>query len=296
MTAHSMTGFGRASGEADGVVVNVEIRTVNHRFLDVVTKLPPIYADVELDVARICRELLTRGRVDILATRSAQDTGGYEVRFNRELFAAYVDACQDALGAAKIKSATAREQIVLQALNRREIVETVFVAQLGDSERQLLASVVKSAVESLCTMRAHEGALLAEELLRFLGQMETIVAELKSQAATVSGLFSERLRARLEKLTPDVEIDPARLAQEIAILADRTDVTEELSRLEAHSAQFRALLGTIGNGRKLDFLVQEMGREINTCGSKAQNSAVQLLVVEGKALLEKMREQVQNIE
>lgn len=291
-----MTGFGRARREAEGILLEVELRSVNHRFLDVVCKLPPAYASLEQEVVKRVREKLSRGRVEVSINRTESGTGGVRVNFNKELFRAYWQAVGDALAEAKLKSAAAREQAALQLLSRREVLETVNDTVEDEAELALLYAALEEGLRSLLEMRRSEGEALSSEILRLLAEFEQSIEQLTRESRETVSVFKEKLAARLEKLAPEVEIDPARLAQEVAILADRTDITEELSRLRSHLEQFRLLLAQPGNGRKLDFLIQEMGREVNTCGSKAQNSQVQLHVVDAKAGLEKIREQIQNIE
>lgn len=296
MSVRSMTGFGRARAAVEDVSIEVEVRSVNHRFLDISCKLPSAYLEFERDVAGVIRDKLSRGRVDLAAVRTEAAAKASEVVFNEQLFSAYWAAVERGLTFAGVTTRLSRALGVVNALSRRDVLEVSQPAVNAENEREALLSAVAEALDSLIRMREAEGDSLRKELLSHLAQLEGHVGALSNLAENSSALFKERLTQRLEKLQPDVEFDPERLAQEVAYLAERTDVTEELARLQSHTAQFRKLLKQEQTGRKVEFLIQEMGREVNTCGSKSQSSDISAIVVEMKAALEKMREQIQNVE
>jgi uncharacterized protein (TIGR00255 family) len=170
--------------------------------------------------------------------------------------------------------------------------------EVSEDESELVVRVLTDASEALAVMREQEGTWLADDITRRLSAIEAGAMRIAPWAAEAPARFKERLEERLAVLSSEIPIDPARLAQEVAFLADRTDISEELSRLGSHISQFRATLAghPEGIGRRLDFLIQELGREFNTIGSKAQDARIQSQVVEAKAELEKIREQVQNVE
>ncbi|MCC6219743.1 MAG: YicC family protein [Deltaproteobacteria bacterium] len=298
MPALSMTGFGKGSAALGNTQIDVEIRTVNHRFLDISCKLPSLYSSYENDMVAKTRSLLKRGKVDIAVARNFSNKCRQELKLNQELFLAYWKAFHDACKIANVKSpASISAEAVLSILSRRDVLDVSAIELNPEEERGALFYALESALKGVCEMRSKEGEGLTKEILNLTEQLEDVVKKLSQLAQVAPQDYKERLTLRLSKILPDnVEIDPSRLAQEVAILADKIDIQEELARLMIHLKQFEVLFSQDATGRKLDFLIQEMGREINTSGSKAQNSSIQILVVEAKAILEKVREQVQNIE
>lgn len=296
MATLSMTGFGEASIERDGLEIVVEIKSVNHRFLDVVCKLPGVYSRFETGLARVVRERLKRGRVDLFIGRKETGDSAYDLCFNQTLYEDYLGVFRSALKQASVTERQAFGPLIAAALNRKEVLELVPKEVDASGDLELLEGAVVEALEKLIEMRAREGAELEAELLGQLSHFESLTKKISEQAVTTPLDYKERLTARLERLAGDVAVDPERLAQEVAVLSDRIDVTEELARLKSHILQFRDILEKGEGGRKLEFLLQEITREINTTGSKAQNSDITGLVVEAKAVVEKLREQVQNVE
>lgn len=296
MAVRSMTGFGRASATMDSATIDIEVRSVNHRFLDVSCKLPSLYSEFERDIVGVIRDKLSRGRVDVAIMRNEASGASGEVVFNDKLFASYWSAIEKGLAHAKLDNRLSRALGVMNALNRRDVLEVCQESADASDEREQLLKTVAQAVDSLISMRETEGESLHKELLLHVGKVAKLTSKLSALSKDSSVVFKERLSQRLEKLQPEVELDPERLAQEVAYIADRTDVTEELARLESHVEQFKDLLKQDGTGRKVEFLIQEMGREVNTCGSKSQSSEISTIVVDMKSALEKMREQIQNVE
>lgn len=295
MTISSMTGFGSAQGASGSGEISVEIRSVNHRFLDINCRLPASYSRFEQELSRLLKTTLKRGRVDITVSRTDSSGERLSTKFNEEAFLSYLEITKRAIKLAGLKDKEALPAAIPQILARREVLELGTVEKAQDDEWPIVEKLAKEALDKLCKMRAVEGATLETELTSQLDILKYIGKKIREQADKTPQMFSERLKARLEKLT-DIELEPARLAQEVAILADRIDVTEELVRLDSHLSQFRQALSSADGGRKLEFLLQEIGREINTTGSKSQNGEITSLVVEAKAVLERLREQVLNIE
>lgn len=292
----SMTGFGEGRSESSSIAVAVEIRTVNHRYLDLNCKVPSAYQRYEMELAKLVREKLKRGRVDLTVVRSSQGSNSSGLVFHEETFLEYVNVFERMLSAAKVREPGGVLSLLPLIASRRDVLEGGVEELPNESESEMVFQAVKLALEKLVAMRAQEGAALERELARLLEEFTQTVARLRELSGSVPDGFKERLKLRLDKLSGEFEIDQARLAQEIAVLADRTDVTEEMARLDSHIEQFRKLVKEPECGRKLEFLLQEMGREINTTGSKSQHMAVSPLIVEAKAILEKLREQVLNIE
>jgi uncharacterized protein (TIGR00255 family) len=293
----SMTGFGRASFEVAGRPFEVEIRTVNHRHLDTRIRLPRLLADQEPLVKSLLQGGLGRGKVDVSVTSGDGPEGSAELQVDQELAAQYVGAARtlaDAHGlSVELDAATL---LTLPGVSRFSEAEMPTEA-LGEA----LQGGVEAALTGVADMRAAEGAKLAEELESRLERVVELVAFFEARSGEVLEATRERLRARTEKIRSETGLlDEGRLHQEIVIAADRLDVTEELVRLRSHVDQFRSILHAAGDGkpvgRRLDFLLQEMGREANTVGSKANDAPMAHHVVELKTELERIREQVQNVE
>lgn len=296
MTTLSMTGFGESRATVGTVEISVEIKTVNQRFLDVVNKLPPAYCRFDLMISSIVKEVLRRGRVEVFVGRKEAGVSEYEVVFNRPLFLTYVDFIRQALAEVQLEDRETFGASVLSILGRREVLELVAKEQDASAEEEALKSAVQAALADLLKMRQEEGSRLEVEIRSQLTALRGIVDVLREKVVQTPELFRQRLAERLERLAQGVEFDEIRLAQELALFADRIDVTEELARLESHFEQFESIIENGEGGRKLEFLLQEIGREINTTGSKVQNGEATSLIVEAKSVVEKLREQVQNIE
>lgn len=291
-TIKSMTGHGQGEAALGTGRVQIEIRSLNHRFLEVRVRLPAELVEHSGYVEELVRKSLVRGRIEVTGRLSG-----------------------DALGAPVLDVARARaayEQLVAlrDALSPREALPLSLLASVPDlfasrgipelrMAREALTAAADQACRMVCEMRAREGAALAADLESRADRMVEHVAQIEERVPAVVAAARRRLSDRIEKLLPSaVSVDPLRIEQEIALLADRTDVTEECTRLRSHAEQFRDLLaeGTSeALGRRLDFLLQEMAREANTIGAKSSDADCARLVVEVKADVERMREQVQNV-
>ncbi len=290
----SMTGYGRGTCDVGGRRLVVEMRSLNHRFLEVKLRLPWSDPAVEAHLTALIRAQLDRGVVSV----SVRDEGGggtEEVRADVELARSYATALgqiRDALGIA--------EPVSLALVAAQTGVLTVG-EPLRDGE-ELWAALqpgAEAALTALGESRAREGAALKADLSARAVTLEKLVGDLRELTADAPDQCKKRLRDRLDRaLQPgDGPIDPQRLAQEVAFLADKADVTEELTRFATHVAELKRLLDQSGPaGRRLDFLTQELNREINTIGSKSQSATVAARVVDAKAEVERLREQIQNVE
>jgi len=293
----SMTGFGRASFEVGELAFEVELRSVNHRYLDARVKLPRLLAGFEGDVRARLQARLDRGKVDLSV--SSPGPGGPAPRLEIDLEAArqYLRAARNL----RESEGVAGEIGVAGLLAFPGVARFVEPELSADLLREGLLRAVDAALEAADAMRAREGEALLCDLSQRLGRVLGLVASVESRGEAVQQSVRERLRRRAEQLRQEVGIlDEARLHQEIVIAADRLDVAEELVRLRSHVEQFRRILDEAGPGkpvgRRLDFLLQEFGREANTIGSKASDAPVAHTIVELKTEIERLREQVQNLE
>jgi uncharacterized protein (TIGR00255 family) len=293
----SMTGFARITAALAEVDLEAEIRSVNHRFFELSIRSPRAYSSLERDLRGVLQGHHKRGRFDLVLSRRIKTISSHATWIESESFseavAAYAAACKRyGVGVGDLSSFIGELVIRDAALSREG-------SEVSEQELAAMRELVARCSELVREDRQVEGRALVSDI-----EARIALIELKRQAIVerVTG-SSARMRARLSErlaaLAPEVRLDPERLALEVAILADRVDVSEELSRLAIHLTQFDKLLhqgGSDGVGRKLDFMVQEIGRELNTTGTKAQDAEVQGIVVEAKAELERIREQVQNIE
>jgi uncharacterized protein (TIGR00255 family) len=289
----SMTGFGR--GEAQGELgrLTVEMKSVNHRFAEVVFRMPRPFLPLEEQARRMILGALSRGRVEVFVTFDASQAGK-GVKVDKELALAYYSALKE-LG----EEIGSNQAISLDQLARLPDVLRVEEGSLpAEALWPILESALQEALAGLIGMREREGAGLRADLAARLKTMANLRQQIAERAPLVVAEYKARLAKRLEELLPkNAVVDPARLAQEVALFADRADISEEMQRLGAHIQAFtEALDADEPVGRRLDFLVQEMGREVNTTGAKGNDAVIANLVVAAKTELEKIREQVQNIE
>jgi uncharacterized protein (TIGR00255 family) len=288
----SMTGFGAGRGSAGGEDVDVEIRSVNHKYAEVKVRLPRELAALEQEVVRAVKERLARGGIDVSIRRSTPG-GGVVPRVDVAVAEAYARAFQEIQARLGLPGALSLSDV----LAAEGVVRLEERAVDLDAAGEALRRAVAASLDALVAMRAREGEALARDLSTRLGSVEAAFGRVAELSPQVVEHYRARLEERIAELTRGVPLDPARLVQEVALFADRTDVAEEITRLRSHVAQVRHLLASAEPaGRKLDFLVQEMHREVNTIGSKSQSAELASLVVGLKAEIERMREQVQNVE
>jgi uncharacterized protein (TIGR00255 family) len=290
-----MTGFGRAVAEAEGITIWAEIASLNHRYLDIGLRLPPQISGFDNDIRKLVQSRIERGRVNVSLTAEGDLPESNQLEFNQNLAQQYLDGARAFALRANLKddlSATSLLRITpLWTMRTPHPDET---ARLRD----LALDALTGAIEQLLEMRRAEGVNIWADISSRLQQVEAISAEIASGAEAIVEDYRERLKQRIASILPqETELDEQRLLTEIAIFADKADISEELTRMQSHIQQFVSLADKGSNvGRRLDFLLQEMFREITTIGSKARAAQVSHAVVDVKGLLEKMREQVQNIE
>ena len=295
-----MTGFGRAEFAVRDGRFEVEARSVNHRYLDVRVRLPRIFAAFESEVRAALPERIARGKLDLVVSQVAGAAPAPRLRIDEAAAARYVETAREL-----------RERYDLAGpLDVASLLALPGVTSLEEAElptdalREGLFDGVSVSLDALDAMRRREGEVLARELRSRLDRVAELGAALEARTSVVQDAVRERLRKRTEQLRRETGLlDEARLHQEIVIAADRLDVTEELVRLHSHVEQFRSAIAASGadgtpepTGRRLDFLLQELLREANTIGSKGGDAPVAHLVVELKTELERIREQVQNVE
>ncbi|MBO4305870.1 MAG: YicC family protein [Clostridia bacterium] len=291
--ANSMTGFGRANVLFDGRELTMELKSVNHRYLDLSFRMPRHISFIEDEIRRLLAERLTRGHVDVYITYRNTRNDARTAVFDASLLKAYIDAanqCAEQFGLRNDLTATS-------ALRLPDVMDVVE----AEEDREALIKLADDALEKACAelieMRRIEGERLCADLLSRLDTVLDLRERIKDRAPLVVEDYRNKLTERIASVLESAEVDTARLATEIAIFADKANIDEELVRLASHVAAARELLEN-GNavGRKMDFIVQEMNREFNTIGSKANDKDITALVIEGKAEIEKIREQVQNLE
>ncbi len=289
----SMTGFGRGEYQDETKYFMVEIKTVNHRYSDIYIKMPRILSFLEDKVRERVSKCVSRGKADVYISFENYGDASKTVVIDEALAGAYVQAAELLRDKYKLK-----DDISVSLVSRFPDLMRVEKAEEDEEAlRQQLSSAVDSALESLVRMRQDEGQELKKSLLEKAEYLESILKEITGRAPDVVKEYKQKLEIRIKELLEQQTIDESRLATEIAIFADRCSIDEEIVRLSSHIHQLRATLEmTQPVGRKLDFLIQEMNREINTIGSKANDLTITRHVVDVKSELEKVREQIQNIE
>ena len=290
----SMTGFGAGRAQAGSESVAAELRSVNGKFCDVRTHLPRDLAGLEQVVARIVKSRLARGVVDVTVRRESEGTvRGAIPAVDLPLAAAYAKAFREL----QAELGLAGEVTVHDLIGLDGVVTLAERAPDLGPLAEAVERALSAALDALEEMRRREGEALARDLAARLTALENGAAAIRAAAPESVQAYRDRLAARVAELSRGVPVDPARLAQEVAFFAERIDVAEELTRLASHLSQMRALLGSDAPaGRRLEFLVQEVNREVNTVGSKSQHAGMSAQVVELKAELERIREQVANVE
>ncbi len=290
---YSMTGFGSAALEIDGRSATVELKSVNHRFFDPAFRMPRHLSFAEEPLRALLTKKLSRGHVDIFLQYTNRRNDAKSVQVDMPLLKAY----QAAIGQMVSETGLLNDFSVSSAVRLPDVLTLVEEPDDKDAVTALILGAAEKAAEALVGMRAREGEKLRADLIGRVGRLNDVVQGIAARAGTVVDEYREKLKKRIEALLGEVQLDEQRLAQEVAYYADRASIDEELVRLKSHTDQFLlALDSSEPSGRRLDFIVQEMNREVNTIGSKAADAAIQKAVLNGKAELEKIREQVQNIE
>lgn len=289
----SMTGYGRAQGSFSGGDITVEIKSVNNRYLDCGVKLPRGYAYLEEGVKSQVQKAISRGKVDVFITINAAGADNVKISVNEPVAKGYIDAMHRL-----VQEYGIQDDISASAISKFSDVFLVEKQEQDENEvKSAISGVVAEALGAFDAMRTREGEALKTDLLQKAEGILTLVSKVEERSPVTVKAYRERLTAKMQEVLEDRQIDEARIIQEAAIYADKVAVDEETVRLRSHVDQLQNMLSEGGViGRKLDFLMQEMNREANTIGSKGNDVEQARNVVSIKSELEKIREQIQNIE
>ena len=289
-----MTGFSRHENQNENLTCKVEIRSVNNRFIDINTRLPKSLAPLELPLKKMVKSKCARGSFDISIAieKNGDSEANLEVAPNLPLATEYLNAFKNIQEGLGLKG----EIDINTILSQRDVVKPE-LKKVEDSSEEIVLQTVDKTLTDLVKMREEEGKNLEKDIHNQISSIKTLGKLISTKQSITVQEFQDKLKEKIQTLTTGIEIDPARIAQESALLADRCDVTEELVRLESHLDQFNKLVASHEpQGRKLEFLTQEINREVNTMGSKTIDLEVSKAVIEMKSCLEKIREQLANIE
>ena len=289
----SMTGYGRVETTGQDRNIVVEFKSVNHRFLEISLRMPQALSPLELEFKKKIGEKIKRGRVEVFIRLEAGSTSAAETIVNLDIARNYFAALQ------RLKNEFGlTEEIGLKTLvGFRDIFSQPAETEIQPDVLKKIASALEEALDMLVSMRQEEGLAIYQDMKQRLDFIKVILETINARSPQVILEYQRRLAERIKELTAGCVIDESRLAQEAAILADKSDITEEIVRMRSHIGQFVTLLQSAeAEGKKIDFLLQEMNREINTIGSKSNDSEIARQVIEAKSELGKLREQAQNIE
>ncbi len=289
----SMTGYGRAQGSFSGGEITVEVKSVNNRYLDCGVKLPRGYAYLEEGIKSLVQKSISRGKVDVYITINSAGADNVKISVNGPVAAGYIEAMRSL-----VRDYGIQDDISVSAISQFNDVFLVEKQEQDENEvKTAISSVVQNALDAFDAMRTREGEALKADLLQKADGILTLVSSVEARSPITVAAYRERLAAKMREVLEERQIDEARIIQEAAIYADKVAVDEETVRLRSHVDQLKAMLNDGGViGRKLDFLMQEMNREANTIGSKGNDVEQARNVVNIKSELEKIREQIQNIE
>ena len=289
----SMTGYGSAKGTVAGFAITIELRSVNNRYLDLGIKLPRGFLFAESEIKNSIQQKVSRGKLDFFLTLDSVESDQTRIRVNSRLAEAYRNAITEIGQNLELPTSVSALDIArfsdVLSLEKEELDQAAFLEQL--------MPLLDTALLDFNAMRSREGEKLAKDLLQKADRIEDMVLAVERQAPNTVSAYRERLEAKLREVLNDTAVAEERVIAEAAIFADRVATDEETVRLHSHLSQFRKMMAEGSPiGRKLDFLIQEFNREANTIGSKCQDSEIAYLVVDLKSEIEKIREQVQNIE
>lgn len=289
----SMTGYGSAKGSVDGLEITVELKSVNNRYLDTSVRLPRSFLFAEEAVKAAVQRHISRGKVDVFVSVDSSEAGDVTVKVNEALLKSYVDALKHIA-----EEYSLQDDVTATNLGRFPDVLSVEKKEMdADAISACIAEVAERALSDFDQMREREGEKLRDDVLSRLGTIEGFVAKVEEESPKTVAEYRARLEAKMAEVLNGAGIDENRILAEAAIFADHIAVDEETVRLRSHMAQLRTMMnGGSPVGRKTDFLIQEFNREANTIGSKCQNSEIAHVVVDLKSEIEKIREQIQNIE
>ena len=288
----SMTGYGKANLSKELREYQIEIKSVNHRYLDIAIKIPRVLSYLEDDIKKEISKKVKRGKIDVCITFENNSTEGRNVKINTEIAKIYIQ---------ELRNLAKEEQLQtnIEVTEIAKFPDVLSIQSVEDDEKikQEIIELTQNATDKLVLMRKAEGNKIAEDLLNRINQISKKVEEISKFSTGLIQEYVVKLEGRIKEILKDKQIDENRLAQEVVIYADKCSIEEEVTRLNSHISQFKKFLcSDEAIGKKLDFLVQEMNRETNTIGSKANNLEITNGVIDIKTELENIREQIQNIE
>ncbi len=289
----SMTGFGRGEYKQEGIELTAEVKTVNNRYLDISVKCPKVFSAYEDTVRKLVREYLTRGHADIFISITDKRRREKAYYVDESAAAAYVEAAKRL---AELFPDLPDDVTITSVLRQPDMLRAEEPGTADDEMVSALKSALCSALQKLNAMRAVEGEKLAADMLARVDNIERMVQGISERAPLVARDYGERLAEKVRTYLQNIPFDEGRLLTEVAVFADKSNIDEELTRLRSHIGQFRAICGEKLVGRKLDFLIQEFNRETNTICSKSNDIVITKLGLDMKNEIEKIREQVQNVE
>ena len=290
----SMTGYGKGVLNVEDRDYQIELKSVNHRYLDISVKMPKTLSYLEEDIKKEISKMVKRGKIDVFITFENNSQDGKNIKINKELAKVYID---------KLKE-LANEENILANIEVIDIAKfpdvlTIKIDEDDDKIKNEIINVTKQAVDKIVEMRSIEGKKIAQDLLLRVNKILSKIEEISQKSTRLIEEYVVKLEKRIQEILKSEEIDKSRLAQEVVIYADKCSIEEEIIRLYSHIYQFKDLIEKADNeaiGKKLDFIIQEMNRETNTIGSKANSLDITNGVIDIKTELENIREQVQNIE
>lgn len=289
----SMTGYGSAKGQAEGLEISVELKSVNNRFLDTAVRLPRSFLFAEDAVKSAVQSHISRGKVDVFVTVDSASASNMTVKVNEPLLRGYIDALRHISEEYSLEND-------LTALSVSRFPDVLSVEKSDMDAEAIAAAIVSVTEQALCdfdAMRLREGEKLRDDVLNRLNTVDTLVSAVEREAPNTVAKYRSRLEQKMTEVLGTAGIDESRILAEAAIFADHIAVDEETVRLRSHMSQLRTMInGSAPTGKRIDFLMQEFNREANTIGSKCQNSDIAHIVVDLKSEIEKIREQIQNIE
>lgn len=289
----SMTGYGKAAVSKEKREYQIEMKSVNHRYLDISVKMPRALSYLEEEIKKEIGTKVKRGKIDVFVTFENNSSEGKDIKINTEIAKIYID---------ELKKLAENEQIAanIEVTEISKFPDVLTIKNTQDDEiiKQETLEVTKMATENLVKMREIEGSKMAEDLLHRIHKIQEKVEEISSLSTGLIEEYVVKLEERIKEILKSQEVDKTRLAQEVVIYADKCSIEEEVTRLKSHISQFEELLlhSNEAIGKKLDFIIQEMNRETNTIGSKANKLEITNGVIDIKTEIENIREQVQNIE
>ena len=290
---NSMTGYGKCVLSRADRQVTVEMKSVNNRYLEINCRIPKVLAFLEEEVKRVIKKNLSRGTVDVFFNYENNSDAGKEVSVDGALAKKYVDVAKTLAKNYGLKNNFA----VSELMKTPDVLKIDATAEDEDLLKEIVRECTEGAVMEMIKMRKVEGETVKADLDKLIGNVETALAKAEQRAPKVVTEYAEKIKARVSEILGEVEVDENKLLNEVAFFADKADINEEISRLHSHIVQFKKALTEGGpQGRNLDFISQEVGREINTMGSKSNDAELTSLVIYMKNELEKIKEQIRNVE